>query len=378
MKKQTILMAVYNPIEVDGRVKRISDSLAKEFKLILICPKGNEEYKNPLYRIRRVKLIAGFGRSVKLLHFWIQIIKFSLMMRPKIIYVHDFFLPFPGWLASKLINAKFIYDAHELIVPSKHDITSKKEKIFYTLEKAVINQANLIIAANPERSEIMKVHYKLKTLPTTIRNIPPVPNIIYNDLEIFTWYPELKKIKITDVHVIYMGDISYGRGLKVLIETIDFLPYNFKMFIVGKGPDLDKLRKFASVNNEGRLIVIGPVSHEKIHDIIRMADIGYLTYSMNGLNNLLCAPNKIFEYAQAGLPIVSTCQLPIKRYISEFPIGLLIGCDSKVTPLVLSKAFIKIAEDYESFKKEIDKFLLTYTWKKESGVLIKKVKEVLE
>lgn len=374
MSKKKILMAVYNPIEVDGRVKRISESLSRSFDLNLLCVKGVGEFKTSHYLIVRVKSDPRVSRVLRLFSFWVSMLRYAIKIKPDIIYAHDFFLPMAGWVISRLVGAKFVYDAHELIVPAGDKSLSKNENLFYKLESLVIKKADLIIAANPERSVVMMEHYGLVKLPTSVGNIPPIPQSSLNDRKITELFPDLKKNNPGDMHILYMGDICLERGLQVILDAFEFLPPHFKLFFVGVGPDFESLKAIAS----DRFKLIGQISHDKLFDVIRQTDIGYVTYSMKGLNNILCAPNKVFEYAQAGLPMVTTCQPTIKNMFSKYPVGELVGCDrNQVKPEQVADAIQLIAKNIERYKGNIPAFLADYRWENESKKLIAAVEALV-
>lgn len=373
MTKKKILMAVYNPIEVDGRVKRISASLSGNFDLTLLCVQGSGEFRTPLYSIIRVKAYERIGRVLRLFTFWVKMLRYAIKIQPDIIYAHDFFLPMPGWIVSRLVGAGFVYDAHELIVPADDAPLSQNENLFYKLESLVIKKADLIIAANPERSLVMKEHYGLRQLPTSVGNIPPIPQSSLNDRQILELFPELGKKHAEDIHILYMGDINLERGLRVLVDAFEFLPDHFKLFFVGTGPDLETLKRMAS----DRFHLLGQVSHDKLYDVIRQTDLGYVTYSMLGLNNVLCAPNKVFEYAQAGLPMVTTCQPTIKNMFAKYRVGELVGCGSAlVVAERVADAIQRVAGNIEQYKSNIPAFLSYYRWENESSNLIEAVENV--
>lgn len=364
-----MVMVVYNPIEVDGRVKRTAQTLSNLFDLSVVCVKGDSFYQNDSYKIIRLKRYDRLGRTLRLLIFWLRIVCITIFKRPNVLYVHDFFLPFPGWIGAKLSGAKLVYDAHELIIPDNNGNLNNNEKIFYRLEKMAVRKCDLVIAANPERATLMKEHYHLKIDPISVRNIPPPAKKKFLDDQILEKYPLLKK-RVNDIRIVYMGDINIGRGLNVLIDAIYLLPLRYQLIFVGKGPDIDKIKNIARKDKSGRIMVLGGVDHEEVYDVIRQADIGYLTYSMTGLNNIYCSPNKIFEYSQAGLPIISTCQPTTQQILSKFRIGELVGCDHEnVSAKTTSDAITKIADNYNEYILMIKPFLEHYTWESQALIL---------
>jgi Glycosyl transferases group 1/Glycosyl transferase 4-like domain len=375
--RHKILMAVYNPIEIDGRVKRTCECLGTDFDIILMCLRGAGEYKTELYQIKRPNISLRYGAIKKLLVFWLNVIVTSWQIRPTLVYAHDIYLPFPGWVAARLTGAKLVYDAHELFVPSPDKRMTIRESFFYRLERFVVNKAELVIAANLERAEVMRKHYRLKKLPTVVRNIPPMPVSQLTTSEVLVKYSELKKSHPDDIHVVYMGDINFKRGLPVLISSLDLLPECFKLIFVGNGLDFDKLTSLTASTSNDRIRAIGAVTHAHVFDVIRQADIGFVSYSMSGVNNILCAPNKIFEYTQAGLPIVATCQPTIKALVAKITIGKLVGCDKKVSPTEVADAIRTVAYNKEKYLLQLSPFLDANTWDKESAALGSAVKGIV-
>jgi glycosyltransferase involved in cell wall biosynthesis len=366
-----MLMAVYNPIEVDGRVKRISEALAERFDLTLLCPEPTrvERYHGPGYRIIRAPRGHG-GRVGRQMAFWTRFILLACSMKPTCVYAHDFFLSLPGWLAARLSGARLIYDAHELIVPTPGEVLSFRDSFFYRLERWVVPRAELVIAANPERASTMADHYHLSVKPTAIRNIPPVPTSVIDDSTVLNLYPGLRKSAPADLHVIYMGDMSLARGIGLLVQVADLLPAHVKILLVGGGPDLETLREMAVERGDNRVRVIGPLPHSHVFDALRQADLGYVTYSMRGLNNILCAPNKVFEYAQAGLPMVATCQPTIKALFEEHRIGHLVGCDGKIVSSdEIAAAVAEVLADPVRYRRNLSAFLSQKTWASEAARL---------
>jgi hypothetical protein len=374
--RRTMLMAVYNPIEVDGRVKRACGALSENYDLTLLCPMGEGTHQASAYRIERVRLAASTLPAFKLLGFWRSLITMARRMRPDVVYAHDFFLPFPGWVAAKLSGARLVYDAHELITPTDGENLGRKEALFYRLEQMVVNRADLVIAANPERAEVMRDHYRMKQTPVSVGNVPPRSANALSDAEVIERYPGMKRRAAGDVHVVYMGDVSFARGLDVLVEASTLLPANFKIVFVGGGPDLARLRETAARDPQQRIIAIGPIAHAHVHDVIRQADIGYISYSMKGLNNLLCAPNKVFEYANAGLPMLATCQPTLRRMFSECTIGRVVGCDGTVTAQGVAAGLQAVAADLQTHRAALDGFLARYSWNVEAQRLVTSVDAV--
>ncbi len=309
-----ILIILYGNIDFDGRVKRmieIGQSLGQVY--LLDATEVSQEMESS-YQHSRVQLNPAWGKVRRHLIFWWQTIVMARRSNPDIVFAEDFFATMPGWLAAKICSAKLVYDAHELIVPEPGTPISLRNKVWYILERFVAPRADLVIAANIERAEIMAEHYRFKRPPTYMRNIPSQREVTSLQREVaLNTYPQLRKQNKKERILLYQGDVSLARGLSRFVEVLDHLPENYRLIIAGEGADLDCLTKQAGHHTQtGRFVALGRVPNTMLPAVTVHGDIGIVTYPRRGLNNIYCAPNKVFEYAQAGLPVITSDQPPLR------------------------------------------------------------------
>jgi len=106
---------------------------------------------------------------------------------------------------------------------------------------------------------------------------------------------------------------------------------------------------------------------EELKSVLRHCHLGVITYGMKGLNNQYCAPNKLFEYAQSFLPMLTTAQETFKQVFKEHPIGQVIpesdwrNNDNKAVANIILDMLDNppSAEFFENFNRE-------FIWEKES------------
>jgi glycosyltransferase involved in cell wall biosynthesis len=323
MRNRRSLVIVYGDLTFDGRAQRIVD-IARSFGQVTVVDTGPSGAPSPKgQRHVRVVLNQKWGVVRRHLTFWWHVIAEASRFQPDIVFAENFFATLPGWLASRLTKAKLVYDAYELIVPEPGATKNRRLHTWYVLERFVVRRADAVMAANPERATIMTRHYGLRDLPTYMRNIPPNREVSSESIAAAReTFPALKRRGLDDVIVLYQGDISLARGLERFVFALDFLPERFRLVIAGDGPDLDRLRELAARHlSTGRFAALGRVPNTILPSVTANADVGVVTYPFSGLNNIYCAPNKIFEYTQAGLPVIASSQPPILALLSEFPVG---------------------------------------------------------
>jgi glycosyltransferase involved in cell wall biosynthesis len=376
-------MPVYNGIDYDGRVQRAAECLAADYAIILFAVNSHSGYSNPHFMLRTVSLgWLGTRGLVRYAWFCLALILAALRARPHIVYAQDYFTAWPGRVAAALTGAVLVYDAHELIIPEEGFALGRRDRLFYRMEKAAVARAALIVAANQERAELMRAHYGLSATPLAIRNIAPAPENTPGVAAALEKFPGLRRSAEGVVRLVFQGYLSADRGIVASISALARLPEHFELVLVGGGPPADLAAIRAAVEDNklgGRVIFLGRVPRDQLHDILAACDIGIVHYHTRRLNQHYCSPNKIYEYAQAGLPMVLTCQPPLRPLQDAYGVGALIGCGeggeaAEISDMV--QACRAIAEDLDGYRARLPAFLAAHRWEGEAERLLAAVNRI--
>jgi glycosyltransferase involved in cell wall biosynthesis len=319
-----VLAGVFNPIAYDGRVQRAAEALAEQCEVTVVCPAGPELPRSVPLTVVPVPLSGG-GFPKDYARFVRTIISTARTQRPDLIHAHDYFMALPGLIASRITGARLVYDAHELIVPERGVPRTLVLRVFSFMEGVTVPRSDLVVAANLERAERMAEHYSMPALPLVIRNIPPMPPPAAPTSRVDSLLHPRRRSS-ADFLLVYQGHLKLRRGLGRVLEALVVLPESFRLIIVGGGPDQQLLlQRIGSMGLADRVDHLGRVPRTALPVILTQCDAGVLTYSYDTLNDRLCAPNKVYEYAQAGLPILATDQPPLRRIFESYDMGQLIG-----------------------------------------------------
>jgi glycosyltransferase involved in cell wall biosynthesis len=364
-----ILACVFNEIDFDGRVQRAAEALAEIAEVVVFSLDSGNQFRSDKFRSVVVKRAKLPGAAV-LTHLkaWVSLWLRVIRERPDVVHAHDCFMAFPGWVAARICGARLVYDAHELVIPEGRDSELKfgiREWIWYWLEKWTIPRADVVIAANEERAEIMRRHYGLRAMPLVIKNIPPRPASLAEPAEI----PDaLRKSTPQDKLIVYQGDVDVRRGIDRFVEAFKHLPANYRLVIVGGGPSVGMLGEYAQQNGlDGRVQFVRRLPRLSLPGLLQRCDVGIVTYSHVGLNSQLCASNKVYECAHVNLPLVMTAQMPLKRINEEYRIGRTV--ERSESAAEIAEAIRAVAENRDEHSRNTEAFATANVWETEAAKL---------
>ena len=223
--------------------------------------------------------------------------------------------------------------------------------------------ASKVVVPEQNRAYIMKTVWGLKNTPYVLPNKPYYfdPGEMTDEVKSAIQEMQNEKRKI----VLYLGVIDPDRDFESFANAIDEVGDEFCLYLIGKCVSEDKMKDFCKEHNSVKYLgFFNPPSH--LH-FLRYAHIGLLPYkpgavgkgdTLQEINALYCAPNKIYEYAGSNLPMLGTDVLGLKVPFEKYNIGMC--CKSLDKDSIISALrYIDIHHDEmmkgcKNFYEEID------------------------
>lgn len=142
---------------------------------------------------------------------------------------------------------------------------------------------------------------------------------------------------------------------------------------MGSGPLRQALRNLAS---EERLKLIPPAPHNELLDWASGATLGAILYENIGRSQHLCSPNKLWEYAAAGVPCLASDLPEIARVVRGHQTGFTIppGSDSD---LIAERIEALTPEQMSTASTAARRFAQSETWDSEFEPLKLEVQRLL-
>jgi glycosyltransferase involved in cell wall biosynthesis len=174
--------------------------------------------------------------------------------------------------------------------------------------------------------------------------------------------------------IIYQGALNIGRGIENVISAMKYLD-DAIFLIVGKGDITEKLMKIAENESvSDRVVFIGRVPIEELYFYTKCAHLGISLEENLGLNYYYALPNKIFDYIQAGVPVLVSDFPEMRKIVEEHKVGYCtLERDAKKLAIIISEILAN-EEEYTKLKERVKVAAQQLNWETEE----KKLMEVFE
>lgn len=310
MKK--IIISVTNNLITDQRVEKVCNTLYKnDFDILLIgrnYPKKSTIKLNRPYKTKRIQLIFNKG-ILFYIEYNIRLFFILLFSKKELLLSNDLDTLLPNFLVSKIQRKKLIFDSHELFSEIPELVHRKTVKVVWLgLEKLLIPKLKNAYTVCQSIA-----NYYLENYNTRFNVIPNFP--IKKNTASKQVLNSNKKV------IIYQGAVNIGRGLELMIDTMQYLD-GYLLLIVGTGDIINDLKnKTTKEKLEGKVQFYGQISPSELDQLTPNAVLGISLEEDLGLNYRYALPNKIFDYIQAEVPILVSDLPEMKNIVEKHAVG---------------------------------------------------------
>jgi glycosyltransferase involved in cell wall biosynthesis len=325
-KKKKIIVSVINDLVTDQRVAKVCQTLHDEgYNVTLVgrvLPNSLDLIDKP-YKQVRMKLIFKKG-PLFYASYSIRLFFYLLFNRADILHSNDLDTLLPNYIISRLKRIPLVYDSHEYFtgVPElENNIIAKKTWKF--IEKNILPKLSNCITVNDSIANLYQEEYGVKF--SVVRNVP------------FPWKKEIiksrKELGIPENKFIVLlqgNGINMDRGAEELIEAMRLLNNDFHLYIIGDGDVIPTLKQMVlHTDIKEKVNITGKMPYESLKQYTVNADLGVTMDKDTNINYRFSLPNKIFDYIQAGVPVLSSPLVELKKIIDDYGVGNVV---EKITP----------------------------------------------
>lgn len=304
-----------------------------------------------------------------------------------IIWANDLPTLNAGAQIAKRLNAKLVYDSHEIFVETLNQFFIKgsnpvKNFIFDRLLKIMCKHGRKIEAqllsskAHPNVDLMFTVNESLKNYFREnygYQNIEVLMNLPYSEEVKKEDYFDFRKSfgwSTDSVVVLYQGALNRGRGLELLLDAALLLPDEYKIVVLGNGLLKNQLiLQVQKLNLQTTVAFMEAVPLDALPKHTVAADLGINLLETFNLSKKLASPNKLFEYIHAEIPVVASNTIENKKVFDQFQIGSL--CENKATDI--AEKIQLVAAQKTTFVNALREAKKKYSWEMQEENLLKTV-----
>jgi glycosyltransferase involved in cell wall biosynthesis len=293
-----------------------------------------------------------------------------------VIQVHDLPALEAGVEISRVRGVPLVYDAHELY-PEQKSFSAVQRNICSEAERRLIKHADLVFAVNESIAREMADRYGI-AMPKVLLNAidPPAtfdPNLRYDLLREKTGLGKERRI------LLFQGGFAPNRNLENLVAAFAKVSTpDVDLVMMGFGPFGEKLRIIARKYGllDRRVFFLPAVPQSELLQHSASADMGIIPYPHVDLNSYYCTPNKLFEFIQAGLPILANQSPELERFVVEqgFGVACPMHC-AKDIATAIDYAFARV--EISEWRHHIPTRRAEFAWRSQSSVYLSAMQTII-
>jgi glycosyltransferase involved in cell wall biosynthesis len=366
------VVSVINDLVTDQRVHKSCLTLIKAgFAVTLV---GRQTRKSPgmpnrPYTFFRMRLMFEKG-PLFYAEYTTRLFFLLLFTKCSLLVSNDLDTLLPNFLMSRLKRIPLVYDSHEYYTETPELINRPGvQRIWKTIESYIIPRLRWMITVNESIAQLFEKKYGIKVY--VVRNIPARRKAKSGYSKEQLGLPYDRKLL-----VLQGSGINIQRGAEELTEAMQFLPDAFLM-IIGGGDVLPQLKQYVEENKlQNRILFLPRMPYEQMMSYTELADLGLTLDKDTNLNYKYSLPNKLFDYIQAGVPVMATPLPEISKIIKEYNIGTFTQDSGAETLAEEIRSAVNNTELMGVWQKNLINAAQELCWEKEETGLLKIYEEL--
>jgi glycosyltransferase involved in cell wall biosynthesis len=365
-----IILCVTNDIAADRRVDRIALSLIKKPADVLLIGLAFSD-SMPLfankYQTHRIKMFFKKG-PLFYAEYNVKLFLRLLFSKADLLVANDLDTLPAVFLTSRIRRLPVVYDSHEYFTELPELVGRKwVKRIWVGLEAFMLPRIKYAYTVSASIAEEYKRKYGINM--QVVRNLP---NRVTN-------YPiaSISLKKADEKIILYQGSLNRGRGLELAIKAMQFIS-NVRMVIVGTGyleTQLKELTRFLDLKE--KVLFTGRILPDVLQHYTMQADLGISLEEKLGLNYYYALPNKLFDYIQAGVPVLVSDMPEMSQIVNQYGVGRVCRINEPHELALVMGEMLADNEKRQVWKANLKKAAEELCWENEERILIEIYNKVI-
>lgn len=235
---------------------------------------------------------------------------------PRVVVCHDIYALVVGVRLKELMGCSVIYDSHEVWPEAFLEGGTLERRAIAFIEGRAIKKADAVITVNPQIAQHLERQYG-------ISHVVSVPNAepLQKDVE-----PSCARPITFPIKVLVQGRIVPGRGFEDFLNAWALMD-DERAILLLRAPANEYFQRLCEAHgsqiSNGRIRIEEAVSEDRLVEAASQADVGVIPYRGPNLNHVFACPNKLSQYMQAGLAVLSTSETEyVSQVLNHYQCGL--------------------------------------------------------
>jgi glycosyltransferase involved in cell wall biosynthesis len=259
---------------------------------------GGAPRPSPTVRLRRI--------AIGLL-FVVQASALARRLRPTLVHANDWNTMWAAIAIKLICGSRLIYDSHELWA----DRNGRWERRGWLIacEALFVRVADQVLTTSPGHAQALAKRNRIHA-PLVVRNLPEQD--VSEEIA-----PEQPPV------VVYVGGLMPGRGLEEMLEALALIPA-IKLRTIGPGAigyRASLLERARAAGLADRVELLPAVAPSAVLGALAGGAVGLCLIQPVCRSYELSLPNKLLEYASAGLPVLASDLPVLARVVREGGFG---------------------------------------------------------
>jgi glycosyltransferase involved in cell wall biosynthesis len=312
-----VILSVTNDLTTEQRVDKVCRTLMKMgFDPILVGRRkhDSQHLSKRAYKTRRFRLLFEKGPFFYACYNT-RLFFFLLFSKTDLIVANDLDTLMASYLASKIKGVPLIYDTHEYYTETPELVDRPRVRaVWKGIEKWIFPRLKYVYTVNESIARIYEKAYGVRV--RVVRNVPETKKVLPESNRLSKGLPEDKRI------ILLQGaGINIQRGAEEMVRAMQYIE-NAVFMIVGGGDVLDELKNLTlELELERKVIFIPKQPLDRVWEYTVEADLGVTLDKDTNPNYRYSLPNKLFDYIQAGVPVLASPLVEVKKIIENYDIG---------------------------------------------------------
>jgi glycosyltransferase involved in cell wall biosynthesis len=301
------------------------------------------------------------AQAIKYTEFCMRVYFFYRKKNIGVVNVHSLELLPLGVALKYLYKSKLVYDAHELET-EVDNLSGMRKEISRLVERVCIPHTDMTIVVSESIANWYATEYKVMR-PSVVLNAPPCRDLLRRN-----HFREQLNIRADQKILLYQGGLVQGRGVSLILEAFKSRSDDKVVALfMGYGPLEAEIIQASSRHNN--VFFYPAVPPEVVLEYTASADIGISLIENTCLSYYFCMPNKLFEYAMVGIPMLVSNMKDMSELVQKNSMGAVLD---EFTPSAINRALdALLVSDLEMMGRNAYGVACDHAWEVQEATMLK-------